>query len=70
MAVMHDLPAKFGADIFIQCGVIDIFSELKMAAIAILDLLGGSHGTTHEGTLVVCTPCENFVMMGSVVFKL
>jgi len=39
MAVMH-LPVKFGADIFIQSGVIDIFSKLKMAAAAILDLFG------------------------------
>jgi len=30
----------------------------------------GSHGTTHEGTLVVRTPCKNFVIIGSVVFKL
>ena len=37
MAVM-DLPVKFGADIFIQCGVIDILLTLKMAAAAILDL--------------------------------
>jgi len=28
---------KFGADIFIQSGVIDIFPKLKMAAAAILD---------------------------------
>ena len=56
MSVMH-LPVKFGADIFIQCGVIDILPKLKMAAAAILDLLGGSHGTTHEGTLVLRTPC-------------
>ena len=28
MAVMH-LPVKFGADIFIQSGVIDIFSEIQ-----------------------------------------
>jgi len=39
MAVMH-LPVKFGADIFIQCGVIDMLPNLKMAAAAILDLLG------------------------------
>ena len=32
MAVMH-LPMKFGADIFIQSGAIDIFPKLKMAAI-------------------------------------
>ena len=68
MAVMH-LPVKYGADIFIQCGVIHILPKLKMAAAAILDLLG-DHGTTHEGTLVVRTPCKNFVVIGSVVFKL
>ena len=39
MAVMH-LPMKFGADIFVQSGVIDIFPKLKMAASAILDLFG------------------------------
>ena len=39
MAVMH-LPVKFGADIFIQSGVIDIFPKFKMTAAAILDLLG------------------------------
>ena len=43
MAVMH-LPVKFGADTFIQCGVIDILPKLKMAAAAILDLLGGAMG--------------------------
>jgi len=36
MAVMH-LHIKFGADIFIQSRVIDIFPKLKMAAAAILD---------------------------------
>ena len=36
MAVMH-LPVKFGADIFIQSGVIDIFPKFKMAAAAILN---------------------------------
>jgi len=39
MAVMH-LPMKFGADSFIQSGVIDIFPKLKMAAAVILDLFG------------------------------
>ena len=62
MAVMH-LHIKFGADIFIQSGVVDIFPRLKMAGAAILDLLG-SHGTSHEGTLVARTPCKNFVMIG------
>jgi len=36
MAVMH-FAIKFGAYIFIQSGVIDIFPKFKMAAIAILD---------------------------------
>ena len=36
MTVMH-LRVKFGADIFIQSGVIDIFPKFKMAAAAILD---------------------------------
>jgi len=36
MAVMH-LHIKFGADIFIHFGVIDIFPKFKMAAAAILD---------------------------------
>ena len=36
MAVMH-LYIKFGADIFIQSGFIDIFPKFKMAAAAILD---------------------------------
>ena len=39
MAMMH-LPIKFGADIFMQSGVIDIFPKLKMAAATILELLG------------------------------
>jgi len=39
MAVMH-LPIKYGANIFIQSEVIDIFPKLKMAAAAILDLVG------------------------------
>ena len=39
MAEMH-LSIKFGTYIFIQRGVIDILPKLKMAAAAILDLLG------------------------------
>jgi len=39
MALLH-LPMKFGADSFIQSGVIDIFQKLKMADAAILDLFG------------------------------
>jgi len=43
MAVMH-LPMKFGTDIFIQSGVIDIFRKLKMVAAAILDLFEWAMG--------------------------
>jgi len=43
MAVMH-LPMKFGADIFIQSGVIDVFRKLKMVAAAILYLFGWAVG--------------------------
>jgi len=39
MAVVH-LPMKFGADIFIQSRVIDIFWKLKVVAAAIFDLFG------------------------------
>ena len=39
MALLR-LPMKFGADNFIQFGVIDIFPKLKMAAAAILELFG------------------------------
>jgi len=69
MAVMH-LFIKFSADIFIQCGVIDIFAEIKNSDRRHLGFVRGIHGTTHEGTLVVRTPCKNFVMIGSVDFKL
>ena len=51
MAVMHR-PVKFGADIFIQCGVIDILPKLKMAAAAILDLLGESWDHPRRHTRV------------------
>ena len=69
MAVMH-LSVKFCADIFIQCGVIDICSVIQDGDRRHLEFVGGSHGTTHEGTLAVRTPCKNLVMMGSVVFHL
>ena len=57
MAVMH-LPVKFGAAIFIQCGVIDIFLKLKMAAAAILDLLGKpwDHPRRHTSVARVAGP--------------
>jgi len=49
MAVMH-LPVKFGADIFIQCAVIDIFQKLKMRPPPSW-ICWGSHGTTHESPI-------------------
>ena len=39
MAVMH-LPVKFGADTFIQSGVIDIFSEVQDGGRRHLGFLG------------------------------
>jgi len=39
VALLH-LTIEFGAGVFIQSGVIDIFPKLKMAAAAILDLFG------------------------------
>jgi len=62
MAVMN-LPIKFGADIFIKSGVIDIFPKLTMAVAAILDLLG-EPWTTHECSFVVRAPWKNFVTIG------
>jgi len=47
VAVMH-LTMKFGADIFIQSGVIDIFRKLKMSAAAILDLFRWAMGPTTK----------------------
>jgi len=47
MAVMH-LSIKFGTYIFVQSGVIDIFSKLKMAAAAIFDLLGEAMGPSTK----------------------
>ena len=38
------LPMKFGADIFMQSEIIDIFRKLKMVATAILDLFGWAMG--------------------------
>jgi len=55
-------PVKFGADICIHSGVIDIFPKFKMAAAAILDLLG--EPWDHPRRLVVRTLCKNFVMIG------
>jgi len=43
MAVMH-LPIKFGADIFMQSGVIDIFSEIKGGGRSHLGFVRGAMG--------------------------
>jgi len=63
MAVMH-LPVKFGADIFIQSGVIDIFFKIKDGGHRHLGFVWVSHGTTHEASFVAHTSCKNFVMIG------
>ena len=64
MAVMH-LSIKFGTYIFIQSGVIDIFPKLKMAAAAILDLLGKAMEPPAKAySCMVRTPCKNFVVIG------
>jgi len=57
MAVVH-LPVKFDADIFIQCGFIDILPKLKMAAAAILDLLGGAMGPPTKAHLRCVLPVK------------
>ena len=44
MAVMH-LPTMFGADIFIQSGVIDIFPKSKMAALGFPSYVNLSHSS-------------------------
>jgi len=77
MALMR-LPMKFGADIFIQSGVIEIFSKIKDGGRRHLGYGGRrhlgfvrvSHGTTHEASFMVRTSSKNFVMIGQVVFKL
>ena len=63
MALVH-LPMKFGADIFIQSGVIDIFSKIKDDGRRHLGFVWVSHRTTHEASFVVRTSCKNFVMIG------
>jgi len=55
---------KFGAHIFIQYEVIDIFSKIKDGGRRHLEFVWVSHGTTHEATFMVRTSCKNFVMIG------
>ena len=68
MAVMH-LPVKFGADIFIQSRIIDIFSEIQDGGRRHLGFVRVSHETTHEASFVVRTSCKNFVMIRYLVFE-
>jgi len=63
MSSVH-LPMKFGADIFIQYGVIDIFSKIKDGGHCHLGFVWVSHGITHKATFMVRTSCKNFVMIG------
>jgi len=63
---MH-LSMEFGENIFIRCGVIDILPKLNFGGGRHLGFVCGTYGTTHEGKLVVRTPCKNVVMVGSVV---
>jgi len=58
------LSMKFGADIFIQSGVIDIFSKNKDGCRRCLGFVWVSHETTHEASFVVRSSCKNFVMIG------
>ena len=73
MAVMH-LLIKFSADIFIQCGVIDILPKLKMAAATILDLLGvkKGKGACYENLLLVWHLCSvpNWVQIYAMVTEI
>jgi len=63
MALAH-LPMKFGAYIFIQFGVIDIFCKIKDGGRRHLGFVLVSHGTTHEASFMVRTSCKYFVMIG------
>jgi len=55
---------KFVADIFIQYGVIDIFSKIKDGGRHHLGFVWVNHGTTHEATFMVVPPFKYFVMIG------
>jgi len=65
MAVMH-LSMKFGADVFIQSGVIDIFPKFKAAWIVRLCEFG------HSGVLVVWYLCsvQNVVQISVTVTEI
>jgi len=40
------------------------FPEIKDGGRRHPEFVRGSHGTTHENSFVVRTPCKNFVMIG------
>jgi len=63
MALLR-LPMKFGADVFIQSGVIDTFSNIKDGDRRHLGFVWVRYGTTHEASFMVRTSCKNFVMIG------
>ena len=69
MAVKH-LPVKFGADIFIQSAVIDIFPKFKMAAAAILVFRLCEFG--YSGVLTVWYLCSvpNWVKIYALVTEI
>jgi len=57
MAVMH-LHVKFGADIFIQCGVIDIFSVIQDGGRRHPGFVGGAMGPPTEAHLLCVLPVK------------
>jgi len=66
MAVLH-LPIQFGAYIFIQSGVIDIFPKLKTAAAAILDfqfMWIWPHPGLYSAVFVFCTKFGSNICYG------
>jgi len=63
MALLR-LLMTFGADIFIQSGVIDIFFRIKDGGRRHLGIAWVSHGTTHEASFTARTSCKNFVIIG------
>ena len=66
---MH-LHIKYGADILIQSGVIDIFPKLKMAAAAILDFQ--VMRIVHSDVLIVWHLCSvpNLVQISVIVTEI
>ena len=63
VALLH-LTIEFGAGVFIQSGVIDIFFKIKDGGRRHLGFVWVSHGTTHEASFVVRTSGRNVVMIG------